>query len=93
MRNRYLAHEDLATTLNYHPQPMPGVSRAHVETLLKRIRGLFESIEEKFRGSHTPHELIIAEGGEQLIASLERAVGVTSAVKRENQPRLNGRLR
>jgi hypothetical protein len=73
-RNRYLAHDDLATTLNYHPQPMPGVSRAHVETLLKRIRGPFESIEEKFRGSHTPHELIIAEGGEQLIASLKRAV-------------------
>src|SRR6476661_562082 len=43
--------------------------------MLKRIRGLFESIEEKFRGSHTSHEFIDADGGEQLIATLQRAVG------------------
>jgi hypothetical protein len=74
-RNRYLAHDELPTALNSNPRPMPGVSRAQVETMLKRIRGLFESIEEKFRGSHTPHESVDAQGGEQLIASLERAVG------------------
>jgi hypothetical protein len=74
-RNRYLAHDDLATTLNYHPRPMPGVSRTQVETMLRRIRGLFESIEEKFRGSHTSHEFIDADGGEQLIATLQRAIG------------------
>ena len=73
VRDRFVAHEDLATTLNYHPQPLPGFSRADVEALLERIRGLFNSIEEKFLGSHASHELIIADGGEQLIASLERA--------------------
>ena len=73
VRDRFVAHEDLATALNYHPQPLPGFSRADVEALLERIRGLFNSIEEKFLGSHASHELIIADGGEQLIASLERA--------------------
>jgi hypothetical protein len=63
-RNRYLAHDELPTALNNHPRPMPGVSRAQVETMLKRIRGLFESIEEKFCGSHTSHEAINADGGD-----------------------------
>jgi hypothetical protein len=73
VRDRFVAHEDLATALKYHPQPLPGFSRAGVEALLERIRGLFNSIEEKFLGSHTSHELTIADGGEHLSASLERA--------------------
>ncbi len=83
LRNRFLAHDNMATALDYHPLPPPGFSRADVEALLERIRGLFESIEEKFCGSHTPHESVDAQGGEQLIASLERAVGGhTEPVKR-----------
>ena len=59
---------------------------AQVETMLQRIRGLFESIEEKFCGSHTPHEFVDAQGGEQLIASLERAVGGHSMIGHEKRP-------
>lgn len=73
IRNRFLAHEDLATALNYHPQPLPGFSRADVESLLLRIRELFGSIEQQFRLSRTSHELIIADAGDQLVAALERA--------------------
>jgi AbiU2 len=85
-RNRYLAHDDLPSALNHHPRSMPGASRAQVETMLQRIRGLFESIEEKFCGSHTPHEFVDAQGGEQLIASLERAVGGHSMIGHEKRP-------
>ena len=82
-RNRYLAHDELPTALNNHARPMPGVSYAQMETTLKRIRDLFESIEAKFRGSRTRHELVDADGGEQLIASLERAVGSHSIIGHE----------
>jgi hypothetical protein len=85
-RNRYLAHDDLPSTLNHHPRSMPGASRAQVETTLKQIRDLFESIEEKFCGSHTPHESVDAQGGEQLIASLQRAVGGQSMIRSEKKP-------
>lgn len=79
-RNRYLAHDELPAALNNRPRPMPGVSYAQMETTLKRIRKLFGSIEAKFRGSRTWHELIDADGGERLIASLERAVGGHSMI-------------
>jgi hypothetical protein len=77
---RYLAHDELPTALNNHPRPMPGVSYAQMETTLKRVRNLIGSIEAKFRGSRTWHELIDADGGEQLIASLERAVSGHSLI-------------
>jgi hypothetical protein len=51
-RNRFLAHDDLATVLDYQAQPWPDFSRADVEALLERIPHLFESIEEKFLRSH-----------------------------------------
>ena len=85
-RNRFLAHDDLPATLNYHPRPIPGVSRAQMEAMLKRIRDLFDSIDTKFRGSPTSHEIIVADGGEQLIAALERAVGGHSMIKHEKRP-------
>jgi hypothetical protein len=72
MRNQFLAHEDLATALNHHFQPSP--SRADTEAVLRNIRDLFGSIEERFCGSCASYDLIIADGGEQLITSLQRAL-------------------
>jgi hypothetical protein len=70
-RNQFLAHRDLTTILSYQDQTLP--SRADMETLLRHIREVFGSIEENFRGSFTSYDLIDADGGDQLIASLERA--------------------
>lgn len=75
IRNRILAHDDLATTLKYHPDPLLGISRAYIEEILEKIRNLFGSIEKKFRGSQTSHQYIISRNdGEDLIYALESAL-------------------
>ena len=74
IRNRILAHNDLATSLNYHPDPLPGISRAYIEEVLEKIRKLLGDIEEHFRGSRTSHQYVIsANDGEALIFALESA--------------------
>jgi hypothetical protein len=74
LRNRLLAHDDLATALKYHPDPLPGISRAYIEEALEKIRRLLGDIEEHFRGSRTSHQYIISSNdGESLISALESA--------------------
>lgn len=74
IRNRLLAHDDLATSLRYHAEPLPGISRAYIEGALEQIRDLFGDIEEKFRGSRTHHEVVIShDDAESLIYVLENA--------------------
>lgn len=74
IRNRILAHYDLATALKYHPDPLPGISRAYIEEVLEKIRKLLGDIEEHFRGSRTSHQYVIsANDGETLIFALESA--------------------
>ena len=74
MRNRLLAHDDLATVLRYHPDPLPGVSRAYIEEVLEKVRNLVSSIEEHFLGTRASHELVIsANDAESLVFALESA--------------------
>jgi len=74
IRNRLLAHDDLATALQYHPDPLPGISRAYIEGILEKIRKLLGDIEEHFRGSRTSHQYVISSNdGESLIFALESA--------------------
>jgi hypothetical protein len=74
IRNRVLAHEDLATALNYHPDPLPGISRAYIEDVLEQIRGFLNDTEEHFRGLTTSYQDTWAlAGGEALIRALESA--------------------
>jgi hypothetical protein len=74
IRNRVLAHEDLATALNYHPDPLPGISRAYIEGVLERIRTFLNEPEENFRGLTTRYEDPWSlAGGEALIRALESA--------------------
>ena len=74
IRNRLLGHDDLATTLHFHPDPLPGVSRAYIEGALARLRDLLGAIEKHFRGSYTSHQYIISSNdGEALIVVLETA--------------------
>ena len=75
IRNRVLAHNDLATALQYHAEPLPGISRAYIEGVLEKIRKLLGDIEEHFRGSRTSHQHVISSNndGESLIFALESA--------------------
>jgi len=75
LRNRLIAHDDLATALHYHPEPLPGISRAYIEEVLEKIRQLLGDMEEHFRGSRTSHQHVISSPGnaESLIFALERA--------------------
>jgi len=74
IRNRLLAHDDLATALQYHPDPLPGINRAFIEGVLEKIRKLLGDIEERFRGSRTSHQDVISsDDGESLIFALESA--------------------
>lgn len=74
IRNRLLAHDDLATALQYHSDPLPGINRAFIEGVLEKIRKLLGDIEERFRGSRTSHQYVISsDDGESLIFALESA--------------------
>ena len=74
MRNRLLAHDDLATALRYHPDPLPGISRAYIEEILERVRSFLGNIEEHFLGSRISHELVITSNdSESLVFALESA--------------------
>lgn len=44
IRHRALAHNDLPTSLNYHPEPLLGVSRQQVEEMLQSIRDFMTAI-------------------------------------------------
>lgn len=75
LRNRLLAHDDLATALQYHADPLHGISRAYIEGILERIRELCGDIEERFRGSRTSHQYVFSSNdGESLIFALESAL-------------------
>lgn len=74
IRNRLLAHDDLATALQYHSDPLPGINQAFIEGVLEKIRKLLGDIEERFRGSRTSHQYVISsDDGESLIFALESA--------------------
>ena len=74
LRNRLLAHDDLATVLRYHPDPLPGTSREYLEGALERLRDLMGSIEQTYRGSHTSHQFVIYNrGAEDLVFVLKHA--------------------
>lgn len=74
LRNRFLAHEDMASALKYHPDPLPGISRAFIEGALKQTRDIMGHMEQKFLGSPTSHEYIISfANAERLVFVLESA--------------------
>lgn len=75
-RNRLLAHDDLATALRHHPNPLPGISRAYIEEILERVRNLLGNIEEHFLGLPTSHERILLgkhDDAESLVIALQSA--------------------
>lgn len=84
LRNRLLAHDDLATVLQYHNDPLPGISRAYIERVLEKIRKLVGDIEEHFLGSRTSHQDVISSNdGESLVLALESAREYEKCRRRE----------
>ena len=76
IRNRRIAHRDLPTALNYHTDPLPGVSRQAVEDALDSIRQLMNHIAEYyenrtiwFQGAGEPNP------ASKLVFFLEQAMG------------------
>ncbi len=70
VRDRHIAHDDLATALKYHSEPLAGISRAFVEGALLRIREWFGAIETQYRGSPTAHEYVLSTGDGEYLMSI-----------------------
>jgi AbiU2 len=61
-RNRHLAHRDLNLALASSVDPLPGVSRAEIETALVSIRSVLNRISKHYMDSETAYQLVIANG-------------------------------
>jgi hypothetical protein len=73
-RNRLLAHHDLATALEYHPDPLPGIARGMVDEALSRIGALLNRMGEPFGAGNVRYDLVIDRAGVAgLISCLEDA--------------------
>jgi hypothetical protein len=74
LRNRTIAHKDLGTALNYHPDPLPGVSREMVEEALKSLRQYMDAVQTYFEGADTGYEDLGLRGdGDSIIWYLKEA--------------------
>jgi hypothetical protein len=76
-RNRAIAHSDLAAKLKIEANPVPGISREMVETILGQMRHLMNSYEQHHFLSSTFYEDVIlplGADGDFLTAQLKRAV-------------------
>lgn len=74
-RNRRFAHNDLATAINYHENPLPGIGQSRITGALKMIAELMNSVEMYFQNCETAYGHGIQHGtGKDLIFLLERAM-------------------
>jgi hypothetical protein len=74
-RNKRFAHNDLATSINYHKNPLPGISQPQITELLRLIANLMNSIQMNFENGTTSYDRGIQRGnGKDLIFLLEQAV-------------------
>jgi hypothetical protein len=59
IRNKRVAHNDLMTALGVNEFPLPGVSRADIETALGHARNIMNKVELHFNDSQTLYQEII----------------------------------
>ncbi|MEM3432777.1 MAG: hypothetical protein QXU79_00690 [Candidatus Micrarchaeaceae archaeon] len=87
LRNKLLAHPDLAAMLlKYRLEPLPGISRADIEEMLEKIRGLMGKIEKRFLGGVTQYQDTVTIGdAEALVVALERAQEQVQALYRRRR--------
>jgi hypothetical protein len=90
-RNRAIAHSDLKSKLKLDSNPIPGISRADIEAVLKQIRDVMNIYDQHcFRNTNMYEELILPLGadGDFLTQQLQRAVALrdlerSGAIKKE----------
>ena len=74
-RNRRVAHNDLATAINYNENPLPGIGQSRITEALKMIAALMNSVQMYFQNGETGYEHAIQRGtGKDLIFLLEQAL-------------------
>lgn len=61
-RNRQLAHHDLALAVVYPSDPLPGISRAEVETAFVSIRAVLNRLSAYYLASEVDYKLVINSG-------------------------------
>lgn len=72
-RNRRIAHVDLATRLNSHPEPLSDLNKRRIENALEAIATLMNLVEGYFQNSATVYKLGIPRGeGRTLIYWLKK---------------------
>jgi len=59
IRNKRIAHNDLATAKNKDTEPLPGVSRKDVNVALQYISDFLNKIEQKYLNSTTAYDMTI----------------------------------
>ena len=73
-RDKIIAHNDLDIALRYRADPLPGISRANIESTLEKIQKIMGDIEKHFRGTRTSYtHIFTSNDGETLIHVLENA--------------------
>ena len=74
-RNRRVAHNDLATMLQYQKNPLPGIGRQRIMAVLEKIAALMNLVERRFCGNKTNYGHGIQLGtGADLLFLLEQAL-------------------
>lgn len=75
LRNKRIAHGDLDHAMKNVEEPLPGISRAYVETALEILRRYMNTVEVHYFKSETGYEHTTSPygtGGEALIAALKK---------------------
>lgn len=84
MRDRRLAHEDMATQLSPHDQPLPVIPLPIVNQALSHIRAILNTVEGSFRDSETAYQAVTLRGeAKALLLFLRKGVEASERDRNE----------
>jgi hypothetical protein len=74
-RNRRVAHNDLATAMEYHPERLPHIGPSYVDQALAGLSDLMNSVQRQFQDGESCFQPHITHGGaKDVIFYLEQAL-------------------
>ena len=74
-RNRNVGHNDLATALQYHPNPLPNINAGDIDDAIRVIAELMNEIQMRFENNYTHLGAPLVQGdGMDLIHTLNEAI-------------------
>jgi hypothetical protein len=74
-RNRKIAHRDLPTALEYHPEPLPSVDGEKIDNALKMIAAFMNDFQNHYEQTSMAYEHVVISGdANDLVYFLEQAV-------------------